>query len=237
LLLHFGKKKTCKRVKFMHDAWFDIHDICLIPPKKNIWQTSFPFDFLQPFFRRHPIHPGRRQNPPFEIQAVDAPRDTWEQPNGLGSVGWWEDHVGHVGIPHWVGRSLFRGETLLWNFLRGVKTRGFCLRGTFFSSPWNYLKKKVLQRNWFVNFFGCWWHTPNCIVMWWTKRSLIFLASNYLRKTWVFQWWPTLLPGLHTSDVGVHVLPHLPSLEALRCPPWHLQIQVYLLPTNPERGL
>ena len=40
---------------------------------------------------------------------------------------------------------------------------------------------------------------------------------------------PMVYPSsrLHTSDVGVHVLPHLPSREALRCPPWHLRCFVH----------
>lgn len=132
-------------------AWclFDIHDMCLIPPKKYL-TNFFPLRFFQPFFRRHPIHPGRRKNPPFEIQAFDAPRDTWQQ------MGW---------VVWVVGRP-------------------------------------------------CW------------HPALIFLASNYLQRP-PTQWWLTLLLRLHTSDVGVHVLPHLPSLEALRCPPWHLRCFVH----------
>lgn len=208
-------------------AWclFDIHDICLIPLKKYL-TNFFPLRFFQPFFRRHPIHPKKNfagDAPPFEIQAFDAPRDTWQQ---MGWVGW------VVGRPCWHPASRtgleghFSGANFAVKLSKRVKTRGFCLRGTFFSSPWNYLKKKVLQRNWFVNFFGCWLHTPNCIVMWWTKRFLIFLASNYLQRP-PTQWWLTLLLRLHTSDVGVHVLPHLPSREALRCPPWHLRCFVH----------
>ena len=175
LLLHFGKKKLAKESSscMMHDLIFMIF---VWYPLKKYLTHFFPLRFFQPFFR-HPIHPGRRKNPAFWDPGLwCTQRHLSQQPNGLGSVGW-EDHVGHVGIPHWVGRL--------------------------------------------------WLHTPNCIVMWWTKRFLIFLASNYLRKTWVFQWWLTLLLRLHTSDVGVHVLPHLPSREALRCPPWHLRCFVH----------
>ena len=208
-------KKTCKRVKFMHDVCL-IFMIFVWYPSKNIWQTSFHFDFFSLFSGIQSI--PKKRSPEIEPRLLRSrPLMHPETPfaaNGLGRLGGGKSMLAS-GIPQWVGRSLFRGETLLWNFLRGVKTRGFCLRGTFFSSPWNYLKKKVLQRNWFVNFFGCWLHTPNCIVMWWTKRFLIFLASNYLQRP-PTQWWLTLLLRLHTSDVGVHVLPHLPSLEALR---------------------
>lgn len=236
-----GKKKLAKEssscMMFVWYSWY-VFDT----PQKNIWQTSFPFDFFSLFSGGIQSIPKKREKldfrisddaPPFEIQAFDAPRDTWQQ---MGWVGW------VVGRPCWHPASRtgleghFSGANFAVKLSKRVKTRGFCLRGTFFSSPWNYLKKKVLQRNWFVNFFGCWLHTPNCIVMWWTKRFLIFLASNYLQRP-PTQWWLTLLLRLHTSDVGVHVLPHLPSLEALRCPPWHLQIQVYCFPQTQKENL
>ena len=125
-------------------------------PKKNIWQTSFHFDFFSLFsgIQSIPKKPSTRfpagnRTPPFEIQAFDAPRDTWAA-NGLGRLGG--------------GKTMLASGIDLFSFKLPPKT----------------------------------------------SHPMVYPSSQ-----------------LHTSDVGVHVLPHLPSREALRCPPWHLRCFVH----------
>ena len=52
-------KKTCKRVKFMHDLCLIFMIFVWYPPKKYL-TNFFPLRFFQPFFRRHSIHPKKK---------------------------------------------------------------------------------------------------------------------------------------------------------------------------------
>lgn len=159
LLLHFGEKKLAKESSScMIFVWYSWYLLVWYPPKKYL-TNFFPLRFFQPFFRRHPIHP-KKKNVRLDFRAGENPRLLRSRPlmhpetpfaaNGLGRLGG--------------GKTMLASGIDLFSFKLPPKT----------------------------------------------SHPMVYPSSQ-----------------LHTSDVGVHVLPHLPSREALRCPPWHLRCFVH----------
>lgn len=136
----------------MHDAWFDIHDICLISPQKKYLTNFFPLRFFQPFFR-HPIHPGRRQNPAFwDPGRWCTQRHLSQQPNGLGSVGWWEDHVGirHLALG-W--KVTFQGRNFAMKLSKRGKNSWVLFAGDLFFFTLKLPQKKGAAKKLVCEFF------------------------------------------------------------------------------------